>query len=201
MSSNFVAEIPGKEFFNSHNCSPKLSRSGCTYLGLAMVPSSTTWQSVPTSSESGAVERTSVFFICAINFARRNFAEPLKFTWDQSSGRSDHVSGPYIARDLGKFLCIGQFPAKIKSANEAEYLDQRHALLAQAPCHARLHTITHDLGAPSSANVCGREKKKPPRNWRGLIPSRRPRWLSGEIFVRSGSWFRAQFGWIAVDVR
>src|SRR5437667_1701541 len=155
MSSNFVAEIPGKEFFNSHNCSPKLSRSGCTYLGLAMVPSSTTWQSVPTSSESGAVERTSVFFICAINFARRNFAEPLKFTWDQSSGRSDHVSGPYIARDLGKFLCIGQFPAKIKSANEAEYLAQRHALIAQAPGHARLHTITHDLGAPSSANAFG----------------------------------------------
>src|SRR5207245_11272501 len=53
LRSNFVAEIPGKEFFNSHNCSPKLSRSGCTYLGLAMVPSSTTWQSVPTSSESG----------------------------------------------------------------------------------------------------------------------------------------------------
>src|SRR5207302_8745288 len=102
-----------------------------------------------------AVERTSVFFICAINFARRNFAEPLKFTWDQSSGRSDHVSGPYIARDLGKFLCIGQFPAKIKSANEAEYLAQRHALIAQAPGHARLHTITHDLGAPSSANAFG----------------------------------------------
>ncbi len=127
--------------------------------------------------------------------------EQQAFTWDQSSGRSDHVSGPYIARDLGKFLCIGQFPAKIKSASEAEYLAQRHALIAQAPGHARLHTITHDLGAPSSANVCGREKKNPPRNWRGLIPSRRPRWLSGEIFVRSGSWFRAQFGWIAVDVR
>ncbi len=44
-------------------------------------------------------------------------------------------------------------------------------------------------------------EKNPPRNWRGLIPGRRPRWLSGEIFVRSGSWFRAQFGWIAVDVR
>src|SRR5436305_12679543 len=48
LRSNFVAEIPGKEFFNSHNCSPQLSRSGCTYLGLAMVPSSTTWQSVQT---------------------------------------------------------------------------------------------------------------------------------------------------------
>ena len=58
LRSNFVAEIPGKEFFNSHNCSPKLSRSGCTYLGLAMVPSSTTWQSVPTSSESGAESRS-----------------------------------------------------------------------------------------------------------------------------------------------
>src|SRR5207237_7302244 len=57
--------------------------------------------------------------------------------------------------DLGKFLCIGQFPAKIKSANEAEYLAQRHALIAQAPGHARLHTITHDLGAPSSANAFG----------------------------------------------
>src|SRR6266571_7098619 len=86
--------------------------------------------------------------------------EQQAFTWDQSSGRSDHVSGPYIARDLGKFLCIGQFPAKIKSANEAEYLAQRPALIAQAPGHARLHTITHDLGAPSSVNVYGRREEK-----------------------------------------